>query len=200
MKELDDTDRQLLALLQADDRLSLAELGKKVGLAPSSVNERIKRLVTRSVIEGFHAHVVPEALGLDLLAFVFVGWSDPAVEAPFLARVQAAPAVLECHHVTGSWNYLLKVRLPNTRDLERFLGEVVKEVAGVQRTETIIALSSAKEESAAIVQKSDVARQEPPIAHSLPGEIVASKIAFHERRRSEPDITRLARGATVILP
>jgi Lrp/AsnC family leucine-responsive transcriptional regulator len=145
MKELDDTDRQLLNLLQIDDRLSLAELGKKVGLAPSSVNERIKRLITRGVIEGFHAHVVPEALGLDLLAFVFVGWSDPAVEAPFLARVQAAPAVLECHHVTGSWNYLLKVRLPTTRDLERFLGQVVKEVAGVQRTETIIVLSSAKE-------------------------------------------------------
>jgi len=89
--------------------------------------------------------VVPESLGLDLLAFVFVGWSNPATEAPFLARVAAAPAVLECHHVTGSWNYLLKVRLPNTRDLERFLGLVVKEVHGVERTETIIALSSAKE-------------------------------------------------------
>jgi DNA-binding Lrp family transcriptional regulator len=100
--------------LQKDDRLSLAELGKSVGLAPSSVNERIKRLTTRGVIEGFHAHVVPESLGLDLLAFVFVGWSNPATEAPFLARVAAAPAVLECHHVTGSWNYLLKVRLPNT--------------------------------------------------------------------------------------
>jgi len=145
MKELDDTDRQLLALLQKDDRLSLAELGKSVGLAPSSVNERIKRLTTRGVIEGFHAHVFPESLGLDLLAFVFVGWSNPATEAPFLARVAAAPAVLECHHVTGSWNYLLKVRLPNTRDLERFLGQVVKEVQGVERTETIIALSSAKE-------------------------------------------------------
>ena len=145
MKELDDTDRQLLALLQKDDRLSLAELGKSVGLAPSSVNEQIKRLTTRGVIEGFHAHVVPESLGLDLLAFVFVGWSNPATEPPFLARVAAAPAVLECHHVTGSWNYLLKVRLPNTRDLERFLGQVVKEVQGVERTETIIALSSAKE-------------------------------------------------------
>ena len=145
MKELDDTDRQLLALLQNDDRLSLADLGKNVGLAASSVNERIKRLVTRGVIEGFHAHVVPEELGLDLLAFVFVGWSNPATEAPFLARVAAAPAVLECHHVTGSWNYLLKVRLPNTRDLERFLGHVIKEVQGVERTETIIALSSAKE-------------------------------------------------------
>jgi Lrp/AsnC family leucine-responsive transcriptional regulator len=147
MKELDDIDRQLLALLQKDDRLSLADLGKNVGLAASSVNERVKRLVTRGVIEGFHAHVVPEALGLDLLAFVFVGWSDPEVEAPFLARVHASAAVLECHHVTGSWNYLLKVRLPNTRDLERFLANVIKVVPGVQRTETIIALSSSKETS-----------------------------------------------------
>src|SRR5262245_41909679 len=148
MKDIDDTDRQLLALLQNDDRLSLAELGKNVGLAPSSVNERIKRLTTRGVIEGFHAHVVPESLGLDLLAFVFVGWSNPATEAQFLARVAASAAVLECHHVTGSWNYLLKVRLPNTRDLERFLAQVIKEVRGVERTETIIALSSAKETTA----------------------------------------------------
>jgi len=61
--------------------------------------------------------------------------------------VKASPAVLECHHVTGTWNYLLKVRLPNTRQLEHFLAEVVKQVSGVERTETIIALSSAKETS-----------------------------------------------------
>lgn len=94
MKELDDTDRQLLALLQKDDRLSLADLGKGVGLAASSVNERVKRLVTRGVIEGFHARVSPQALGLDLLAFIFVGWSDPAVEGPFLEQVHASAALL----------------------------------------------------------------------------------------------------------
>jgi Lrp/AsnC family transcriptional regulator, leucine-responsive regulatory protein len=145
MKELDETDHRLLTLLQKDDRLSLADLGKQVGLSASTVNERVRRLGARGVIEGFHAHVAPEALGLDLLAFVFVGWSDPGVEAQFLARVAASPAVLECHHVTGTWNYLMKVRLPNTRELERFLGDVVKPVQGVQRTETIIVLSSTKE-------------------------------------------------------
>jgi Lrp/AsnC family leucine-responsive transcriptional regulator len=148
MKELDEIDHRLLALLQKDDRLSLADLGKQIGLSASSVNERIKRLGARGVIEGFHAHVFPDALGLELLAFVFVGWSDPAAEAPFLDRIAASPAVLECHHVTGTWNYLLKVRLPNTRELERFLAEVVKPALGVQRTETIIALSSTKETTA----------------------------------------------------
>jgi Lrp/AsnC family transcriptional regulator, leucine-responsive regulatory protein len=148
MKRLDDTDLRILSLLQEDDRLSLAVIGNKVGLAASSVNDRIKRLVGSGAIQGFHARVGPEALGLELLAFIFVGWSDPAAEAPFLKRIAAAPSVQECHHVTGAWNYLLKVRLPNTRQLEQFLNDVVKGVRGVQRTETLIVLSTAKEGSA----------------------------------------------------
>ncbi len=145
MSQLDGIDRQLLQLLQANDQASLGELGKVVGLAPSSVKERIKRLTEQGVISGFHARLAPEALGLDLLAYMFVGWGDPAAEGPFLKRVMREPAVLECHHVTGAWNYLVKVRLRNTGQLESFLAEVIKTVPGIQRTETLIALSSAKE-------------------------------------------------------
>lgn len=148
MKELDETDRRILDLLQQDDRQSLTVLGKQVGLAASSVNERIRRLVKHGAIEGFFARVRAEAVGLDLLAFVFVGWSDPAVEAPFLKRIAACAMVQECHHVTGAWNYVLKVRLANTRELEGFLGTVIKGVRGVERTETLIVLSSAKETAA----------------------------------------------------
>src|SRR5438067_4477588 len=109
MAELDDIDRKLLHILQGDGRTPYAELGKAVGLAISSVNERVRKLGERGVITGVHAHIGPEAVQLNLLAIVFVGWSDAAVEAPFLARVAEEPAVLECHHVTGAWNYLLKV-------------------------------------------------------------------------------------------
>ena len=125
--------------------MSLAAIGKHVGLAPSSVNDRMRRLVDRGAIAGFHARIDPQAVGLELLAFVFVGWSDPAAEAPFLKRISTAAAVQECHHVTGAWNYLLKVRLANTRELEQFLNDTIKDVRGVQRTETLIVLSSAKE-------------------------------------------------------
>jgi Lrp/AsnC family leucine-responsive transcriptional regulator len=148
MATFDTIDHQLINLLQADDQASLGELGKIVGLAPSSVKERIKRLTTNGVIEGFHARVSPEALGLELLAFIFVGWTDPATEPVFLERIGGEPAVLECHHVTGSWNYILKVRLRNTRMLEAFLSHVIKSVQGVLRTETLIVLSSPKETSA----------------------------------------------------
>ena len=148
MSDFDDIDRTLLRLLQEDGRTSYAELGKAVGLAVSSVNERVKKLNERGAITGVHARLSPEALGLDLLAYVFVGWSDSQVEPQFLTRIADEPAVLECHHVTGSWNYLLKVRVRNTRALEAFLGSVVKSVNGIQRTESLIVLSSRKETAA----------------------------------------------------
>ena len=145
MAKLDDTDRQLLMLLQDDDRQPLAVLSEKTGVAVSTINDRIKRLIRSGLISGFHARIAPEAVGLNLLAFIMVGWNNPKVEAIFLEMVKASPDVLECHHITGAWNYLLKVRVGTTRDLERFLSETVKAVDGVERTETLITLSSTKE-------------------------------------------------------
>ncbi|MFI0847667.1 Lrp/AsnC family transcriptional regulator [Mesorhizobium sp. IMUNJ 23232] len=147
MNDLDETDRTILSLLQENGRTPYAELGKAVGLAVSSVNDRVRKLHERGVIEGVHATLSAPALRLDLLAFVFVGWNDPATEEVFLKRVANETAILECHHVTGAWNYLLKVRTYTTRDLEAFLNAIVKAVPGVQRTETLIALSSPKETS-----------------------------------------------------
>lgn len=158
MTELDAIDRTLVTLLQADGRTPHAELGRAVGLAVSSVNERIRKLVERGVVTGTHAHVAPEALGLDLLAFVFVGWSNPDVEPRFLARIAGEPAVLECHHVTGAWNYLMKVRVRNTRTLEAFLAHVVKAVGGIERSETLIVLSSPKETTALAADPPEWAR------------------------------------------
>ena len=142
---LDEIDYRLLDLLQDDDRLPVAELGKILGVAPSTLNDRIRRLVKLGVITGFHARVDPEKVGLDLLAFIYVGWSDPATEQRFLAAIARTPEVIEAHHVTGAWNYLMKVRLRTTRDLEGFLAGVLKEVPGLQRTETQIVLSSPKQ-------------------------------------------------------
>jgi Lrp/AsnC family transcriptional regulator, leucine-responsive regulatory protein len=145
--ELDQTDRRLLDLLQRDGLQSMAELSKAIGVAPSTLNDRVKRLGRLGVISGTHAQLDPHALGLNLLAFVFVGWTDGSIETDFLKRVAVAEQVLECHHVTGAWNYLLKVRVADTRALEAFLGSVLKQVKGLQRTETMIVLSSPKETS-----------------------------------------------------
>src|SRR5690606_11854869 len=119
-RELDPVDLRLLALLQQDARMTNAELGAAVGLAASSVNERVRKMTDRGVITGVRAQVAPEAIGLDLLALVFVGLSDQLVEQAFLERMRAEPHVQECHHVTGAWNYQLKLRVPNTGALETF--------------------------------------------------------------------------------
>jgi len=150
---LDGIDHKLLALLQQDDRVPVAELGKMLGVPPSTLNDRIRRLLKLGVVRGFHAQLDPQKLGLDLLAFVFVGWSDAATEAPFLEAIAEAPEVQEAHHVTGAWNYLIKVRLKTTHDLEGFLAEVKRTVPGIQRTETLVALSSPKETTLLVPQQ-----------------------------------------------
>lgn len=147
MTEFDAIDRRILALLQSNDKLRLAELSDITNVAASTLNDRIKRLQRQGVIGAYRAHLSPEALGLNLLAFVFVGWTDTGVEARFVEAMARAPAVQECHHVTGAWNYLLKIRIANTRELEAFLANTVRAVEGVQRTETVIVMSSAKETS-----------------------------------------------------
>jgi Lrp/AsnC family leucine-responsive transcriptional regulator len=145
MSELDATDRKILTLMQRDARLTNADVAREVGLAVSSVNERLRKLNERGIITGTHAHVAPEALGLDLFCFVFVGVADPQAERAFLDHIAAEERILECHHVTGSWNHLLKVRVKNTRELETFFAKVIKAVPGVNRTETMIVLSSTKD-------------------------------------------------------
>ena len=77
MNDFDETDRKILEMLQENGRTPYAELGKAVGLSVSSVNERVRKLHERGVIEGVYAGLSPAAVGLDLLAFIFVGWTDP---------------------------------------------------------------------------------------------------------------------------
>ena len=144
MNRLDEIDRNLLAALQENDRLTMGDLSKTLGVPTSTLNDRLKRLLRQGLITGFHARLSPEALGLNLLAFVYIGWNSPKTESIFLDRVAKMAWVLECHHVTGAWNYLMKVRVGTTRDLESFL-VMMKAIEGVERTETVIVLSTAKE-------------------------------------------------------
>jgi Lrp/AsnC family leucine-responsive transcriptional regulator len=142
---LDDIDRVLLQVLQRDGQISYAELGGHVGLSASAVNDRLKRLKSKGVLQRITAEVSPAALGREFLVFILIELGDLKHEPEFLDRMRARPEVLECHHVAGDYSYLLKLRLTGTGHLERFLSEQVKSIGGIQRTHSIIALSSAKE-------------------------------------------------------
>jgi len=142
---LDDIDRTIHEALQRNGHLSHAELGRMVGLAVSSVNERIRKLVQRGVITGWNARLSPSALGLDLLAFVYVLIDRPENSPAFLELVSQVPEVQECHHIAADWNFLLKVRLRNTATFEALLTNRLKAVPDVIRTHTIVTLTSHKD-------------------------------------------------------
>ncbi len=138
---MDEMDRKIIELLAADARRSLADIGGAAGLSPSAVNERIRRLAGSGALRRFTVDVEPEALGLPVLAFVWVGLAPGADEAAFRAFAAGHPAIGECHHVTGPWSYLVKIRAASLAGVEAFLAEL-KAGGFLARSETVIALSS----------------------------------------------------------
>ncbi len=142
---MDAIDRIILDQVQADSTQTYAEIGAAASLSPSAVNDRLKRLRAEGVIRRMTADIDPAAVGLSLLAFVLVAVNEPQGEGRFRAAMKAAPEVLECHHLTGDFSYLLKLRLRDTAHLEQFLMDRLKPLAGVDRTHTLIALSTMKE-------------------------------------------------------
>lgn len=121
MQHLDQTDRHILAILQADGKLSYQELGEAVGLSAPAAFQRVRKLESAGVIAGYHARVDPQAAGKPLIAFVHVHPPSGGKVPQLLAGWRRTPAVLECHRLTGSDHYLLKVRLENLSALGEFL-------------------------------------------------------------------------------
>jgi len=143
--ELDDLDIKALSLLCQRGRMTWAELAGQLGLSAPAAADRVKRLEERGIITGYSALLDPEALGLGLTAFMSVTLDQPRHREGFLAAVQAAAEILECHHVTGDDDYLLKVRCCHTRALEALITDRLKAIAGVVKTRTLIVLSTVKE-------------------------------------------------------
>jgi len=137
----DDTDIRILGLLQEDCRTPLARIGEQVGLSAPAVLERIKKLEAAGVVTGYHAILDGRKIGLDVTAFIGVVTSDPDSIGHFEQQVTALANVLECHHVTGAFTFLLKVKTANTSSLERLITQI-RSMEGVARTETTVVLST----------------------------------------------------------
>src|SRR6266481_5541611 len=124
MIDIDKIDRKILSILQGDGRIANVELAERIGLSPTSIGERLKRLQRDGFIEGYGARLNPHRLGLGLLVFVEVmlDKTTPDIFERFAKAVQAAPEVLECHMVAGGFDYLVKARLADMTAYRRFLG------------------------------------------------------------------------------
>ena len=146
-RELDGTDRQILMLVQKDSSLAQAEIGKRVGLSTAAVHERVKKLEAAGVIRRWTAVVDPAAVGAQVCAFVEVFFEHPRFEKGFIERAKRLDAVLECHHITGEFSLLLKVRVADMPALQELLLEQLSSQEGVRQTRTVMVLSTVKEET-----------------------------------------------------
>lgn len=142
---IDEIDRQILNILQQNARTANAEIARQIDMAPSAVLERIRRLEARGVIQGYEARINPEALGLGVLAFVFVRSRDFAGEARTAELLAQIPEVLEAHHIAGEDCFLLKVRMPDAKALGRLLRDRIGSTGAVQSTRTTIVLETVRE-------------------------------------------------------
>lgn len=142
---LDQVDQKILRELAANARVTGAEIARKIHLSLPAVTERLRKLDRSGIIDRYTIRYKRELLGLKLLAFVRV-WLEHSKASEAKDKIIAMPEVLECHHIAGDYDLLLKVLVYDTAELESLLSEKIKGLPGVTRTSTTIVLSSYKEE------------------------------------------------------
>jgi len=142
---LDPLDLRILEILQTNARETQADIARDIGLAPSAVLERIRKLESRGIIRGYTALVDPKALDLPILAFVAVRSDEIGTDDQVAQTLAKIPEVLEVHHVAGDDCYLIKVRARDAEHLGVLLRTRFGRIPGVRSTRTTIVLETVKE-------------------------------------------------------
>ena len=148
--KLDTVDLKILTVVQKEGRIANFKLARKIGLSPAATRTRVKKLEQEGYIKKFVAIVDQTLLGLPVTAFVSVILESHKRETSrdFANAVQKMPEVLECHHIAGEEDFLLKVVAANPADYEKFVLEKLTRVGGIEKVKTTFVLSSAKLETA----------------------------------------------------
>ncbi|MEM9103086.1 MAG: leucine-responsive transcriptional regulator Lrp [Pseudomonadota bacterium] len=147
LRAIDRIDRKILDELQRDGRLSNVELARRVGLSPTPCLERVKRLEKSGYIVGYAALLNPELLDAELLVYVEIRLSrtSPDVFEEFKLEVDRLPQVLECHLVSGDFDYLVKARVPDIGAYRKLLGETLLTLPSVAGSRTYVVMEQVKE-------------------------------------------------------
>lgn len=149
MPELDRLDRKILDALQRHGRITMTELGEQIGLSTSPCAERVRRLERQGVITGYHARVNPQAIGKTLLVFVEITLTAKSGEVFEAVRREmlGLPDVMECHLVSGSFDYLVKARLHAMSDYRDLLGSILKKIPVPAQSHSYVVMEEVKESS-----------------------------------------------------
>ncbi|MDI2585594.1 Lrp/AsnC family transcriptional regulator [Psychrobacillus sp. NEAU-3TGS] len=142
---MDIIDAKILEVLKQNGRSTASDISKKVNLSIPAVSERIRKLEEANVIEQYTVKINREKMGYKLLAIIFVNIDHTANIRQFREAIVQFSEVMECHHMAGEYDYMLKVLVEDTAQLEFFLSEKLKSIRGVQTSNTLIVLSTLTE-------------------------------------------------------
>jgi Lrp/AsnC family leucine-responsive transcriptional regulator len=138
---MDATDRRIIDLLRGNARLSYAELARQVGLTPPSVHERVGKLESAGVIQGYQAQVAPERVGLGVTALIGIMQQTDTEVDDVVAALSELPEIESCYFLAGEESFLLKARVGTMAELEQLIVRLSR-IQGVARTRTMVALST----------------------------------------------------------
>jgi len=147
MRQLDRVDLKILDVLQREGRISITELAERISLSATPCSERVKRLEREGVITGYHARVNPAALGRTLLVFLEIKLSAKSGDVFEKVRKELlyVPEVMECHLVSGDFDYLVKARLSEMNEYRRLLGEILKRLPASAESRSYVVMEEVKE-------------------------------------------------------
>ena len=147
VRDLDRIDRKILRCLQHDGRIAITELADRVGLSATPCSERVKRLERDGYILGYHARLNPHALGQSLLVFVEIRLAAKSgqIFEEFRREVLKLPNVLECHLVSGDFDYLIKARIPEMTAYRKLLGDMLLALPAARESRSYVVMEEIKE-------------------------------------------------------
>ncbi|MCD8742002.1 Lrp/AsnC family transcriptional regulator [Mucilaginibacter roseus] len=148
---LDKTDLQILRLMQVNARISNADIAREVGMAPSGVLERVKKLEQKKVIMQYTAAINPAALKQNMLAFIAIKANEGPGNIETTKHLAAIPEVQEVHHVAGDDCYLVKVRTYDSASLVNIMRNYLSKIPTIISTRTTIVLETVKEQQRLVI-------------------------------------------------
>jgi DNA-binding Lrp family transcriptional regulator len=145
--KLDKTDRKILEILQKSAKITNAQLSKEIGLSPAPTLERVKKLESHGVITSYHAKLNTEKIGLGVSTFVLVtlrGHNRENIEQ-FMQEIEKIDEVIECHHITGAGDFILRIISKDIRSYQKLMLEKVSDIKVVDSMQSMVVLSTFKD-------------------------------------------------------
>lgn len=153
---LDHIDLQILRIMQDNARTNNADIARELGMAPSAILERVKKLEQKDVILQYNARINPAALDQKMLSFIFIKSQDNIGEQKVGLLLAELPEVLEVHDIAGDDGYLIKVRTNDSSGLVDLMRNTIPQIEGISSTRTTIVLETIKEDNKLVIPSKDI--------------------------------------------